>query len=207
MPGAIVVIVVESPPPSDPVGTALDTFGSIELGSGGAFTTSTASHGLEAGGPWNPGTWIDIAQPSLPETRRKHRVSYVDTGKGFALYRINLRFEGDRKRVPVSVSDVAIELASRWIELRTPTGVYITGPKGGSPREETMAAPGDLAEVTWWTWVPDREGDSGDGVVTPFADGVAIRLADEFTSAVKQVPSSVTSTLGLDKPPRLRLGL
>ena len=109
--GAIVIIVVESPPPSDPVGTALDTFGSIELGSGGAFTTSTASHGLEAGGPWNPGTWIDIAQPSLPETRRKHRVSYVDTGKGFALYRINLRFEGDRKRVPVSVSDVAIELA------------------------------------------------------------------------------------------------
>lgn len=92
--GAIVVIVVEAPPPSNLVGTVLDTFGTAELGSGGAIETSTVSHGLQAGGLWNPGICIYITHPSLPETRRKHRVSYVDTGKEFALYKVNQRYEG-----------------------------------------------------------------------------------------------------------------
>jgi len=206
MSGAIVVIVVESPPPDDPVGTAHRSVASLELAGGASIQTDTSLCGLEPGEPWEMGKWIDIHHPALPETRRRHQVSYVDSGKGFAVYRLNLRFEGDKNRVPGDVSDVAVEIARGWILARRPSAVYITG-RRGSPTEAAMASPKSLEDLTWWSWVAGLPPvDSGDGVVTPHADGVIIKLADEFNSKIG-LPPSVVPTLGIQKTPQLRLGL
>jgi len=206
MPGAIVVIIVESPPPRDPVGTALRTLGSFELAGGGTIETDGSLCGLVASAPWEMGKWIEFRHPALPETRRRHQVSYVDTGKGFAVYRVNLRFEGDKNRVPTQATDVAVEIGLKWIGARSPTAIYITGRKG-SPTETAMASPKSLRDLTWWNWIAGLpEADSGDGVVTPHAEGVIIRLSDELNSKVS-LPQSVVPTLGLHKPPYLRLGL
>ena len=204
MAGAIAVIVVDSPP-EDPVGVALQTVGSFEL-DGANIETDTSLCGLVPGEPWEMGKWIDIRHPALPETRRRHQVSYVDTGKGFAVYRVNLRFEGDKNRVPAETAAVAVEIAKKWIEARRPSAVYITGRKG-SPTETAMATPESFRDLTWWNWVAGvPANDSGDGVVTPYADGVIIKLGDEFHSKIG-LPGSVVETLGLAKAPFIRVGL
>ena len=206
MPGAIVVIVVESPAPTAPVRVALETLGALSLGGDAPIATDTSICGLEPDGPWEMGNWIDIDHDALPATRRRHRVSYVDPGDGFAVFRVNIRYDGDKNRVPQAVSEAAVRLAREWIEERRPAAVYITGPKG-SPAESAMASPSELTEVTWWTWVPNRAVESGgDGVVSDFADGVIVQVAEEFHSKVK-LPDSVGPALGLGAPPRLRVGL
>ena len=204
MPGAIAVIVVDSPP-EDPVGVALQTVGSFEL-DGANIETDTSLCGLVPGEPWEMGKWIDIRHAALPETRRRHQVSYVDTGKGFAVYRVNLRFEGDKNRVPLDTAAVAIEIAKKWIDARRPSAIYITGRKG-SPTETAMAAPESFRDLTWWTWVAGLPAaDSGDGTVTPHREGLIIKLGEEFHSKIK-LPASVVDTLGLDKSPTIRVGL
>jgi hypothetical protein len=206
MSGAIVVIAVHAPPPADPVGVAVETLQSFELGGGGHVETDTSLGGLKAGEPWEMGKWIDIRHPALPKTHRRHQISYVDTGKGFAIYRVNLRFEGDKNRVPADASDVAVEIARKWIDARNPIAVYITGRKG-SPSEGALGSPAQLREIAWWTWVAGLPAaDSGDGIVRPLAGGVVIQLSDEFHSKVA-LPAGVVSTLGLATPPRVHLGL
>ena len=204
MPGAIAVIVVDSPP-EDPVGVALETVGSLEL-DGANIATDTSLCGLVAGEPWEMGKWIDIRHAALPETRRRHQVSYVDTGKGFAVYRVNLRFEGDKNRVPLDTAAVAIEIAKKWIDARRPSAIYITGRKG-SPTEAAMASPKTLRDLTWWNWVAGLPAaDSGDGTVTPHREGLIIKLGEELHSKIG-LPPSVVKTLGLKKIPTIRVGL
>jgi len=207
-PGAIVVIVVESPAPRDPVGTALRTLGSFELGAGGRIETDGSRYGLVANAPWEMGKSIDIRHPNLPnlQTRRRHQVSYVDTKKGFAIYRVNLRFVGDKRRVPTEVTDVAMEIARKWIEARSPSAIYITG-RRGSPTESAMASPKSLRDLTWWNWIAELPpSESEDGAVTAHAGGVIIKLSEEFHVKLG-LPLSVMPTLGLREAPFIRVGL
>jgi len=89
---------------------------------------------------------------------------------------------------------------------RSPSAIYITGRKG-SPTEAAMTRPESFRDLNWWTWVAGGPAiKSDEGAVTPYADGLIIKLGDEFHNRIG-LSETVMKAQGLLKTPFIRVGL
>ena len=135
----------------------------------------------------------------------RHRVWYTPAWKTEpAMFRIDIRFDGENNtQIPADVTDIALQIARGWIELRDPSWVFACG-SGETPAGTDLSA---IPEVAWWTWSGDfPEATKDSQLASAFAGGLAVQLTPTLDAA-HPLPSPLGAALGLDHEPRVLLGL
>jgi hypothetical protein len=202
---SVVAYIVERDVGGDPVSVAADTLGATVID---GEPISVKLRRLNRGERWPLGRTMELAHPSFPPTRMRHKVYYAaPRGNVPPVFHLHIRFDLGGEGVHPAAADAAVTIARSWIQQRSPSWVFVCG-SGAGPSDAALADPGTVRELAWWTWSPLLEGDlPGPAFCSErIGSGTSLQLIRELDSAYA-LPAGLGAALGLPKEPRLFTGL